>query len=134
MAGKPIARQNDQVLAVDTHIVMVPAGPSLVPTPLPHPFVGVLDGNLSASVKANGRPVATVDSTATNQPSHIATPPGVSFQKPPANKGTVMLGSQTVTVGGKAVARMGDTVKTCNDPADLPVGTIVAAGTVLVGG
>ena len=61
-------------------------------------------------------------------------PPGVSFQKPPANKGTVMLGSATVKVQGKMVARMGDQVKTCNDPADLPVGQIIAAGTVLVGG
>lgn len=134
MAGKPIARQDDQVVSVDTHIVMVPAGPSLVPTPLPHPFSGMLDGNLSSTVKANGRAVATVDSTATNQPSHIATPPGTSFQKPPANKGTVKLGSQTVKVGGKAVARAGDIVETCNDPADQPVGNIVAAGTVLVGG
>jgi uncharacterized Zn-binding protein involved in type VI secretion len=134
MAGPPIARQNDQVVAIDTHIVLVPAGPSLVPTPLPHPFTGLLDGNLSTTVKANGRPVATVDSTASNQPPHIPTPPGTSFQKPPANRGTVRLGSQTVKVGGKSVARAGDIVETCNDPADLPVGNIVAAGTVMVGG
>jgi uncharacterized Zn-binding protein involved in type VI secretion len=134
MAGKPIARQDDRVIAVDIHIVMVPAGPSLVPTPLPHPFTGSLDGSLSTTVKANGKPVATVDSTATNQPSHIPTPPGTSFQKSPANKGTVKLGSQTVKVGGKAVARMGDIVETCNDPSDMPVGNIVAAGTVMVGG
>lgn len=132
--GAPIARAQDQVVAVDTHIVMVPAGPSLVPNPLPHPFTGVLDGALSTSVKANGRAVATVDSTATNQPSHIPTPPGTTFQQPPSNRGTVKLGSQTVKVGGKAVARAGDTVETCNDPSDMPVAAIVAAGTVLVGG
>jgi uncharacterized Zn-binding protein involved in type VI secretion len=45
-----------------------------------------------------------------------------------------MLGSATVKAGGKMVARAGDTVKTCNDPADAPLGTIIAAGTVLVGG
>lgn len=134
MAGKPIARQSDQVIGVDTHIVMVPVGPALVPTPLPHPFAGMLDGSLSTTVKANGRPVATVDSTATNQPPHIPTPPGTTFQKPPANRGTVRLGSQTVMAGGKPVARMGDIVETCNDPADMPVGNIVAAGTVMVGG
>jgi uncharacterized Zn-binding protein involved in type VI secretion len=132
--GQPIAKQNDQVIAVDTHIVMVPAGPAIVPTPLPHPFSGVLDGSLSSTVKACGQPVATVDSVAHNQPSHIPTPPGTSFQAPPANQGTVMIGSMSVKVQGKAVARAGDTVKTCNDPADLPVGQIVAAGTVLVGG
>lgn len=132
--GAPIAREQDQVVAVDTHIVMVPAGPSLVPTPLPHPYTGVIDGNVSSTVKANGRPVATVDSKATNQPSHIATPPGTTFQKPPSNKATIKIGSQTVKVGGKAVARAGDTAETCNDPADLPAGTVVAAGTVLIGG
>jgi hypothetical protein len=39
-----------------------------------------------------------------------------------------------VLVEGKGLARNSDTVSTCNDPADAPVGTIVAAGTVLVGG
>lgn len=132
--GNPIARQGDQVVAVDTHIVMVPSPGGPIPTPLPHPFSGQLDGALSTSVKANGKAVATVDSTATNQPAHIPTSPGVSFQKPPTNKGTVILGSATVKVQGKMVARAADTVKTCNDPLDMPVGQIVAAGTVLVGG
>jgi uncharacterized Zn-binding protein involved in type VI secretion len=132
--GKPIARQGDQVVAVDTHIVLVPTPGGPVPTPLPHPFSGQLDGALSTTVSANGKAVATVDSTATNQPAHIPTPPGASFQKPPANRGTVMLGSATVKVQGKMVARAGDTVRTCNDPADAPVGQIIAAGTVLVGG
>lgn len=132
--GKPIARADDQVVATDIHIVMVPTPGGPVPTPLPHPFVGKLDGGLSTTVKANGRAVATVDSTASNQPPHIATPPGTSFQAPPADQGTVMLGSMTVKVQGKAVARATDTVRTCNDPAELPVGQIIAAGTVLVGG
>ncbi|MGF7171689.1 putative Zn-binding protein involved in type VI secretion [Sphingobium xanthum] len=131
--GKPIARADDQVIAVDTHIVMVPAV-APIPTPLPHMFSGKLDGGLSTSVKANGRAVATLGSTATNQPAHIPTPPGVSFQKPPSNNGTVMLGSANVLVQGKPVARAGDTALTCNDPADMPVGKIVAAGTVMVGG
>ena len=41
--GQPAAKANDQVMATDTHIVMVPAGPSLVPTPLPHPFTGQIN-------------------------------------------------------------------------------------------
>jgi uncharacterized Zn-binding protein involved in type VI secretion len=131
--GKPIARADDQLIAVDTHIVMVPAV-APIPTPLPHMFSGKLDGGLSTSVKANGRAVAVVGSTATNQPAHIPTPPGVSFQKPPSNSGTVMLGSANVLVQGKPVARAGDTALTCNDPADMPIGKIVAAGTVMVGG
>ena len=131
--GAPAAKQGDQVVAVDTHIVMVPAGPSMVPTPLPHPFVGMLSGGLSSDVKIMGKPAATVDSTADNSPKHIPTPPGTSFQKPPANKGTVMMGSETVKINGKKAARMGDSVKTCNDPADQPVGKIIAVGTVFIG-
>jgi len=131
--GAPAAKQGDKVVAVDTHIVMVPSGPAMVPTPLPHPFVGMLSGGLSSNVKIMGKAAATVDSTADNSPAHIPTPPGTSFQKPPKNKGTVTVGSATVKINSKAAARMGDPVKTCNDPQDLPVGKIIAAGTVLVG-
>jgi uncharacterized Zn-binding protein involved in type VI secretion len=131
--GQPAAKQGDQIVATDTHIVMVPAGPSLVPTPLPHPFTGIIGGGLSADVNIMGMPAATVDSTADNTPPHIPTPPGTTFQKPPANKATIKLGSATVKIGGKAAARNGDVAETCNDPADLPVGQVIAAGTVLIG-
>ena len=131
--GQPAAKQGDKIVAVDTHIVMVPAAPSPVPTPLPHPFSGIINGNLSSDVKIMGMPAATVDSTADNTPPHIPTPPGGSFQKPPANKGTIKLGSQTVKINGKAAARNGDQAETCNDPADLLVGTVVAVGTVFIG-
>ncbi|MEN3333446.1 MAG: hypothetical protein V7641_2811 [Blastocatellia bacterium] len=132
--GQPAAKKGDQVIATDTHIVMVPAGPSLVPTPLPHPFVGKITGSTIATVKIGGQPAAVVGSTADNSPVHIATPPGVSFQAPPTNKGTVQMGSATVKIGGKQAARNADTCMTCNDPADAPVGKVIAAGTVLVGG
>jgi uncharacterized Zn-binding protein involved in type VI secretion len=132
--GQPAAKKGDQVIGVDTHIVMVPALPGPpVPTPLPHPFTGVLNGGLSADVKIMGQPAATVDSTADNIPSHAPTPPGTTFQKPPANKATVKMGSLTVKINGKAAARLGDPAATCNDPTDLPVGTVVAVGTVLIG-
>lgn len=130
--GQPAAKKGDQVVAVDIHIVIVPGTPP-VPTPLPHPFSGIINGNLSSDVKIMGMPAATVDSTADNTPPHIPTPPGVSFQKPPANKATIKIGSQTVKINGKAAARNGDTAETCNDPTDLLVGTVVAVGTVLIG-
>ena len=133
--GQPAAKKNDQVTATDTHIVMVPSPPgSPVPTPLPHPFTGIIDGALSSDVKIMGLDAATVDSTATNTPSHIPTPPGTSFQSPPKNKATIKVGSQTVKINGKAAARNGDTAETCNDPSDLPIGTVVAQGTVRIGG
>jgi uncharacterized Zn-binding protein involved in type VI secretion len=133
--GQPAAKQGDQVTATDTHIVLVPAPPGPpVPTPLPHPFAGILQQSLSANVKIMGLAAATVSSVAINTPPHIPTPPGTSFTKPPANKGRIVKGSATVMINKKAAARSGDTVMTCNDPADAPVGTIVASGTVLIGG
>ena len=131
--GQPAAKQGDQILATDTHIVMVPAAPSPVPTPLPHPFVGIINGGLSSDVNIMDMPAATVDSTADNSPVHVATPPGTSFQAPPTNKGTIKIGSPTVKINGKMAARNGDTAETCNDPSDLPVGTVMATGTVLIG-
>ena len=130
--GQPAAKQGDQIVATDTHIVMVP-GPPPVPTPLPHPFAGIINGNLSSDVNIMGMPAATVDSTADNTPPHIPTPPGTAFQRPPANKGTIKLGSPTVNINGKMAARNGDIAETCNDPTDLPVGQVIAAGTVLIG-
>lgn len=129
--GQPAAKQGDQVTATDTHIVLIPAGPATVPTPLPHPFAGIIDGALSQDVKIMGMAAATVDSTATNTPPHI--PQGGPFQNPPANKATIKMGSATVKINGKAAARNGDTATTCNDPSDLPVGTVMATGTVSIG-
>jgi uncharacterized Zn-binding protein involved in type VI secretion len=129
--GQPAAKEGDQVIATDIHIIMIPSPGGPVPTPLPHPFVGKLDGALSSDVKIMGKAAAVEGSTATNSPSHI--PQGGPFQKSPANKGTVKLGSQTVKINGKPAARNGDMVETCNDPSDLPVGSIVAVGTVMIG-
>ena len=131
--GQPAAKQGDQIVAVDTHIVLVPSPSGAVPTPMPHPFSGMLNGGLSSDVKIMGKPAAVVGSTADNSPPHVPTAPGVSFQKPPANKATVQMGSMTVKINGKAAARNGDKALTCNDPADLPAGTVIAVGTVMIG-
>jgi uncharacterized Zn-binding protein involved in type VI secretion len=131
--GQPAAKQGDQITAVDTHIIMVPSPGGPVPTPIPHPFSGIVDGSLSSNVKIMGMPAATLGSTATNTPPHIPTGGG-PFQVPPTNRGTINMGSGTVLINGKGAARNGDTANTCNDPAEMPVGTVVAAGTVLIGG
>ncbi|MFC0533292.1 PAAR domain-containing protein [Phytohabitans kaempferiae] len=133
MATQPAAAQDHQVVAVDTHIVLVPSPSGSTPVPLPHAFSGRLDGGLVSTVKIGGQPAAVVGSTATNSPAHLPTPPGVSFQRTPSDKGTVQVGSATVKIGGKSAARTGDTAMTCNDPADLPAGTVVAGGTVMIG-
>jgi uncharacterized Zn-binding protein involved in type VI secretion len=130
--GQPAAKQGDQVMATDIHIVMVPSAAGPVPTPAPHPFAGILSGGLSSNVNVMGMPAATVGSTADNTPVHIPLPPGVSFQKPPSNKAQILVGSATVMINGKMAARNGDSALTCNDPADLPAGTVVAVGTVMI--
>lgn len=127
--SQPAAKQGDRVTAIDTHLIQPPSGP---PVPVPHPFSGILDGGLSSDVRIGGLPAATVGSTATNTPPHI--PLGGTFVKPPSNRGQVVTGSATVRINGKPAARAGDTAMTCNDPVDLPVGTVVAIGTVRIGG
>lgn len=129
--GQPAAKQGDQITAIDTHIIMIPSPGGPVPTPLPHPFNGLINGNLSSNVKIMGMPAATQGSTADNLPPHI--PQGGPFQKPPSNKGQIMTGSATVMINNKPAARNGDTAMTCNDPVDLPAGTVMAVGTVMIG-
>lgn len=131
--GQPAAKKGDQIMADDTHIVMVPSPSGPVPTPLPHPFAGIINGALSSDVNIMGMPAATADSTADNTPPHIPTPPGTTFQAPPSNKATIKIGSPTVKINGKMAARNGDTALTCNDPSDLPAGTVIAVGTVMIG-
>lgn len=126
--GQAIAKKDDQIVAVDIHIVII----GNTTAPMPHPFNGFIDGDLSSNVNVMGQPAATVNSTATNTPAH--TPAGNAFQRPPKDEATIFSGSGSVFINGKPAARNNDTALTCNDPADLPVGTVVAVGTVNAGG
>jgi uncharacterized Zn-binding protein involved in type VI secretion len=128
--GQPAAKQGDKITATDIHLIQ-PPGPSS-PGPVPHPFNGIINGGLSSNVNIQRMPAATVNSTATNTPPHI--PQGGTFVKPPTNQATIIKGSMTVFINEKSAARSGDTALTCNDPVDAPVGTVVAAGTVNIGG
>jgi uncharacterized Zn-binding protein involved in type VI secretion len=130
MAGPPAAKRGDRILALDTHIIQ-PPGPTS-PVAVPHPFTGIIDGGLSADVSIGGQAAATVGSTATNTPSHL--PIGGSFVNPPRNQGEIVTGSSSVRINGQPAARAGDTAKTCNDPVDVPIGTVLAVGTVFIGG
>jgi uncharacterized Zn-binding protein involved in type VI secretion len=129
--GMPVAKLGDQITATDIHIVLIPSPGGPVPTPLPNPFIGIIDGNVSQNVMISGQPAATLGSTATNSTPHI--PEGGPFQIPPTNQANIITGSPTVMINGKPAARSGDTALTCNDPAPLPVGVVVAVGTVMIG-
>jgi uncharacterized Zn-binding protein involved in type VI secretion len=132
--GQPAAKQGDQITAIDTHIVMVPSASGPIPTPLPHSFNGIIDGNLSPNVLIMSMPAAVVGSTASNTPPHIPTSPGTFFQIPPLNKGTIILGSNNVMINSKPAARNGDSAQTCADPVPNMSAKVIAAGTVLIGG
>jgi uncharacterized Zn-binding protein involved in type VI secretion len=127
--GQPAAKQGDQVTALDMHLIQ-PPGPTS-PVLVPHPFTGIITGALSSDVMIQGVPAATLGSTATNTPPHI--PLGGTFVIPPSNQGTIIQGSATVMINSKPAARSGDTAITCNDPIDLPVGTVAAVSTVMIG-
>jgi uncharacterized Zn-binding protein involved in type VI secretion len=121
---KPAAKEADKIIATDTH--------SLNGTPTLLPFNGVIDGNLSDNVLIEHRPAAMVDSTATNTPAHVP-PPGKTFDTPPKNRAVIVQGSVAVLINNRAVARDGDAAITCNDPADLPVGSVAASSTIRIG-
>jgi uncharacterized Zn-binding protein involved in type VI secretion len=129
--SQALAKQGDQVTGVDTHILLMPSPSGPVPTPTPLPFTGTLDTALSADIFVDGKAVATKDSVATSTPGHV--PAGGPFQTPPTNQATVDAGSDTVFMDSKPAARNGDTAMTCNDPAPLRNGVIIATGTVYVG-
>lgn len=129
--GQAAAKQGDQITAVDIHIILVPSASGTTPTPVPHPFNGVITGSLSTNVNIMGRSAAKLGSTADNLPPHI--PQGGSFQIPPRNRARITTGSARVMINGQPAARSGDTALTCNDPVDLPNGTVIATGTVMMG-
>lgn len=129
--GQPAAKEGDHIVAVDTHIVMIPSPGGPIPTPLPSPFDGIINNNVSENVKIMGMFAATMGSMAENIPPHI--PEGGPFQVPPTNQGQIIMGSATVMINNKPAARNGDTAMTCNDPVDLPIGKVIAFGTVMIG-
>ncbi|RMG22363.1 MAG: hypothetical protein D6730_16610, partial [Bacteroidetes bacterium] len=109
----------DPVMGVDIHIILIPTPGGPVPTPIPHPFVGMVIDPMDlvpikgATVMVNGMPRAQAGTGCKAVPPHI--PIGGPFQKPPANEGEMFMGSATVEVDGDAFTYMGLPVLTCND-------------------
>lgn len=130
--GKPAAKQGDQVVGLDTHIIMIPSPAGPVPTEMLIPFSGSLTESLSPDAFIENMPAAVKGSVANNMPPHV--PTGGPFENPPTNKASIETGSQTVFINGKSVAVLGSIATTCNDPADAPNGNVIAMSTVIVGG
>lgn len=128
--NKQIAKENDQVVGIDFHDIMVPSPSGLVTVPMiPHPYMGKLKDKLSKDVKIKGKPAAMKGSKSKNEPQHICMPPGVQFKKPPNNEGEVSSGTvPKVKINGKEAAVLGSMVKTCSDPQPQETCTIIAIG------
>jgi uncharacterized Zn-binding protein involved in type VI secretion len=122
--SQPAAREGDRIKAQDNHLIQ-PPGPSS-PVLKPHPFDGILDGNVSSDVFIGGKPAAMLGSKATNKPSHL--PQGGSFVNLPLNLGRITGGSNSVYINGRPAARNGDAAETCADPMPNLQGKVVASG------
>jgi RHS repeat-associated protein len=146
------AKFGDPVAGIDVHMVMVPSPAGPVPTPLPHPFVGVVFDPIGAAVGAamgavfggggpvvvNGMPIGNTGTEVQNIP-HIPTPPGVAPapNEKPGNEGTLVTGSKTVHFGGSSESRTLSMVMSCGFPVNLPTsvcGAVPMGAPVLIGG
>jgi len=162
MSGPPAATWMDLVVGVDVHVVLVPSPAGPVPTPLPHPFLGMTGDPVGAAVSAaveplmslcsgssgtsksgsiliNGLPRMTTADLSKNVSllPHIPTPPGTGFVTAPSGDGLHKLGSMSVMAGGASAVRLGELVMSCSDPAPLPTSTVVTlpkGAPVLTGG
>lgn len=130
------AKFGDPVVGIDVHMVMVPSPAGPVPTPLPHPFVGVVFDPLGAAMGAamgavfggggavvvNLMPTGNTGTEIESIP-HIPTPPGVSpapNDAPPGNEGQLVSGSKTVDFAGSSQSRTLSLVMSCGFPLNLP--------------
>ena len=127
---QPAAKQGDRVSGVCSHMIQPPGTSPPVMTP-GHIFNGIISSGLSTDVFIEGRPAAVVGSEASNTPPHI--PIGGTFVNMPlvTNRATITMGSPTVLINGKQVARAGDQARPCSE---VPVpAQVVATSTVFIG-
>ena len=119
----PAAKHNDMIMGVDIHIVLVPGTPP-VPTPLPHPFVGIVFDPMDyapiigSTVRINGKPAGIAGSAGIAMPPHI--PLGIKFVKPVGNEAEIFMGSSTVISDGEPLSHTGNQVLTCHCVGMLP--------------
>lgn len=127
----PAVLQGDQVVGTCTvHFVPDPSTGSPVAAP-PMPFSAPLNQQLALSVKIHGKPAAVQGSWGLNTPAHVGLHPSDPFAVANTQRGTVTVGSATVTFEGKAAAKTGAQCQMC---AAMPGQLVGSAATVLIGG
>ena len=114
-----IGKQFDMIIGVDIHIILVPTPGGPVPTPIPHPFIGIVFDPIEfvpfvgASIMVSGIPRAQAGTAVKCVPPHI--PIGGMFAKPPMSEGEIFMGNMTVNAEGEPLAFMGAPTLTCQD-------------------
>ena len=128
--GKQMAAQDDRVMGMDVHIMVIPSGPSTTTSPLPHPFIGKLNDGLSDDVSIGDKKAAVKGSKAKHDDStHMQLPGTIKFQNNPKKEGEITGGtSPSVKIDGKEAAVIGSLVSTCNDIGAQNNSTVIAAG------
>jgi RHS repeat-associated protein len=117
--GQPAAKHLDPVVGVDTHIILIPTPGGPVPTPIPHPYVGMLFDpmdyvpKIGSTINVNGLPRAIAGTAGTALPPHV--PMGGPFAKPPSNESEMFMGSSTVIAEGEPMSYAALPVLSCQD-------------------
>jgi len=128
--GKQMAAQDDRVMGMDVHIMVIPSGPGTTTSPLPHPFIGKLADGLSDDVSIGDKKAAVKGSKAKHDdPTHMQLPGTIKFQSSPKKEGEITDGtSPSVRIDGKEAAVIGSLVTTCNEIGARNNSTVIAAG------
>lgn len=109
----------DPLCGIDIHIINIPTPGGPVPTPIPHPFVGmVIDPMdyvpiLGATVLVNGLPRGQAGTAGKCLPPHI--PLGGPFLKPPGNESENFMGSMSVLAEDEPFTYLGLPALSCSD-------------------
>ncbi|MCW5518549.1 RHS domain-containing protein [Aureitalea sp. L0-47] len=112
----------DPIVGVDIHIVMIPTPAGPVPTPLPHPFVGMVMDPMDyipvvgATIMINKMPRGNA-TTAGMLGSKVHIPMGGPFQMAPTigHDSVNFFGSPRVVADGSYMSASGFMVMSCND-------------------
>ncbi|MBK9579757.1 MAG: hypothetical protein IPO40_22025 [Fibrobacteres bacterium] len=115
----PAVKMLDPITGIDIHMVAIPAVPSPIPTPMPHPYVGMVFEMMAfipvigASIKVQGMPCATAGTSGKAIVPHI--PMGGPFLPPiPTNDSEIFMGSATVLFEGSPAAFTALPCLSCN--------------------
>jgi hypothetical protein len=113
-------------------LVPTPAGP--VPTPLPHPFTGLVLDPMGAATNAamgggvvlvNGLFVTNCGTAVMNIPPHLPVP-GPFAKGKPENDAELWFGALNVSMGGSLAVRLGEIALSCSDPVRMPTSVVIA--------